>query len=228
VRTVLLIARRELSAYFATPVGGTLLLIAGLLFGLLFIPGDQRRLIAPLSFLTGFRPADASPGPALLLVALARIVMLVAIPLIAARLFVEERQSRTIELLFTSPASDVEIILGKWLGAVSLYLLIIAVSLVELAAVSLWRHLDWRTVALTYPALIFPSCGLLAVGECFSMSTRHQTVAAAGTITFCLPVLLYLREGVLGPADYLFCAALMLAGWFLTARSIRGQRGQPA
>lgn len=70
------------------------------------------------------------------------------IPLIAARLFVEERQSRTIELLFTSPASDREIILGKWLGAVTLYLLILAVSLVELAWSpwgAAWTGEPWRS-----------------------------------------------------------------------------------
>jgi hypothetical protein len=56
MRNAFLIARRELHAYFATPVGGTMLALSSLLFALLFVPGDQRSVSLPLSLLTSFRP----------------------------------------------------------------------------------------------------------------------------------------------------------------------------
>jgi len=228
MRNILLIARRELRAYFATPVAGTMLALSGLLSALLFVPGDQRSVAVPFSFLTSFRPSpDVSPAPVLLAAAIARLVLLVIVPLIAARTFVEEKQSHTIELLFTSPAAELEIVLGKWLGAAGLFLIILALSPAGLALVSPLRVVDWRAAAATYPALLLPACGLLAIGECLSMSTRHQTVAAAGSIVISFAILHYLQDGVLRPTDYLFCTALLLAGWLLTLRAIRAQRSQP-
>jgi ABC-type transport system involved in multi-copper enzyme maturation permease subunit len=166
------------------------------------------------------------PAPVLLAAAVARLVLLVIVPLIASRIFVEEKQSRTIELLFTSPATETEIILGKWLGAVGLFLMILALSPAGLALVPVFRGVNWRAAAATYPALLLPACGLLAIGECLSMSTRHQTVAAAGTIVISLAMLRHLQDGMLRPLDYLFCGAVLLAGWLLTLRAIRAQRSQ--
>ena len=55
----------------------------------------------------------------------ASVVGLFLIPLISMRLFAEEKRTGTIELLMTSPISDWEIILGKWLGAMSMYLCVL-------------------------------------------------------------------------------------------------------
>ena len=58
----------------------------------------------------------------------ASVVGLFLIPLISMRLFAEEKRTGTIELLMTSPISDWEIILGKWLGAMVMYLCVLAIS----------------------------------------------------------------------------------------------------
>ena len=55
----------------------------------------------------------------------ASVVGLFLIPLISMRLFAEEKRTGTIELLMTSPISDWEIILGKWLGAMTMYLCVL-------------------------------------------------------------------------------------------------------
>ena len=51
----------------------------------------------------------------------ATVIMLFVLPLITMRTYAEEKRSGTIELLLTSPITDVEIILGKFLGAMALY-----------------------------------------------------------------------------------------------------------
>ena len=54
------------------------------------------------------------------------VVGLFFIPMITMRLFAEEKRTGTIELLVTSPIRDLEIILGKWLAALVLYLTMLA------------------------------------------------------------------------------------------------------
>jgi ABC-2 type transport system permease protein len=59
------------------------------------------------------------------LLGFASTVALFLIPMISMRLFAEEKRSGTIELLLTSPVRDIEIILGKWIGSVLLYLCVL-------------------------------------------------------------------------------------------------------
>src|SRR3954469_11527124 len=58
----------------------------------------------------------------------ASVVGLFLIPLISMRLFAEEKRTGTIELLLTSPIRDWEIVLGKWLGAMFMYICVVALA----------------------------------------------------------------------------------------------------
>ena len=66
----------------------------------------------------------------------ASVVGLFLIPLISMRLFAEEKRSGTIELLMTSPVRDWEIILGKWLGAMAMYICVLAISAINVGCCS--------------------------------------------------------------------------------------------
>ena len=61
------------------------------------------------------------------------VVALFVLPLITMRTYAEEKRSGTIELLLTSPLTDFQIIMGKFLGAVALYALMLAVTLIHIA-----------------------------------------------------------------------------------------------
>ena len=65
------------------------------------------------------------------------VINLFVLPLITMRTYAEEKRSGTIELLLTSPVTDFQIILGKFLGAMALYLAMMAVTLIHMA-VLLW------------------------------------------------------------------------------------------
>ena len=187
----------------------------------------RRALIGLVSALTGFTPRrELLSHPSMLVVGFARVQGLVLIPLIAMRLFVEEKQTRTIEMLFTSPVRDREVIVGKWLGAMALYLLLLGLSMAALAVGFRWSGPDWRTVALTYPALLWPQCGMMAFGECLSMWTRHQMIAASGSFLACLVLFRLFGSGEVGGAGFALCAALTAMSWFFTWRSIQTLRGK--
>src|SRR5215510_12964234 len=84
------------------------------------------------------------------------VVALFLAPMLTMRLFAEENREGTIELLATSPISDLQIVLGKFFAAVGLYALMILAGLVNL--VVLWRYAsaapEWKPVASGALALL--------------------------------------------------------------------------
>jgi len=194
---------------------------------MVYAAGDDAlriRIAGPVFALTCFRPSrELLPYPVSLVVGFARVLALYMIPMITMRLFPEETQGRTIELLLTSPVTEINIVLGKWLAAFFLYGLLIAVGAAEYA-IAPRREPSLTTVLVTYIALTFIGAGLLAIGECISTFTKHQIAAAAATLLVAFPVLKYCNTGMVHATDLGLCTVLMLLGWLLTFRSIQTLR----
>ena len=66
--------------------------------------------------------------------------MLFVLPMITMRTYAEEKRSGTIELLLTSPLTDFQIILGKFLGALALYAAMLAVTLIHIGLLFVVRQ----------------------------------------------------------------------------------------
>ena len=62
------------------------------------------------------------------------ILILFLLPMVTMRTYSEEKRSGTIELLLTSPLTDFQIIMGKFLGAMALYAVMLAVTLIHIGA----------------------------------------------------------------------------------------------
>ena len=123
-------------------------------------------------------------------------------PMITMRLLAEEKRQGTIELLATSPITDLQIILGKFFGALSLYALMIATGLANL--VWIWRYAE-PNAAPDWRPLLTGTLGLLLLGSCFitvglfaSAITRNQIVA--GVVSFALLLLFWLASSLSGSA----------------------------
>jgi len=129
-------------------------------------------------------------------------------------------------MLLTLPVREIEIVFGKWLGAFSMYLLILGVSLVELAFTSPRR--DWTAILLTYPALILTGAGLLAAGECISTLTKHQSAASAGTLSHTLAVFRILHTGLPDPLNLVVSGALLVMGLRASRSSLLASRSRAA
>src|SRR2546430_16678874 len=102
------------------------------------------------------------------------------------RLFAEEKRNGTIELLLTSPVQDLSIILGKWLGAMFLYLLVLGTSLPNLAFFFSWGKPDWKPVLVGYLGPILQGGGLLGLGTLISAMTSNQIVRGGAAFFFSL------------------------------------------
>jgi ABC-2 type transport system permease protein len=184
------------------------------------------------------------------LLGFASTIALFLVPMITMRLFAEEKKTGTIELLLTSPVRDLDIVVGKWAGAMVLYLCVLGMSVLDLAMLFAWGKPDWKPVLVAYLGLILQGGVLLAVGALISTMTKNQIIA--GGVTFFVCLLLWLlswftefstgwftqslnyvsivthfdnfAKGVLDSKDVVFYLSFIFFGLFLTSRSMESLR----
>ena len=178
------------------------------------------------------------------------VVALFLIPMITMRLFAEEKRTGTIELLATSPVSDMEVILGKWLSAMVLYASMLLLTAINFLFIFRYGHPDWKPLVIGYLGLLLQAGALLAIGTFISTLTKNQIIAGAATFGVCLllwvlewvsgyetatwaRVLAYMSvithfesfaKGLLDAKDAIFYVTLIFFGLFLTARSMESLR----
>jgi gliding motility-associated transport system permease protein len=102
-------------------------------------------------------------------------------PLITMRLFAEERRSGTIELLLTYPVRDGAVLVGKFLAALALYALMLALTLLYPLLVFAFTRLEWGPVLTGYVGLLLLGAAFIAAGIFASSLTENQIVAAMTT-----------------------------------------------
>jgi ABC-2 type transport system permease protein len=184
------------------------------------------------------------------LLGFASTIALFLVPMITMRLFAEEKKTGTIELLLTSPVRDLDIVVGKWAGAMVLYLCVLGMSVLDVALLFAWGKPDWKPVLVAYLGLILQGGVLLAVGAFISTTTKNQIIA--GGVTFFVCLLLWLlswftefnsgafssvvnylsivthfdnfAKGVLDSKDVVFYLSFIFFGLFLTSRSMESLR----
>jgi len=166
------------------------------------------------------------------------------------RLIAEEKRTGTIELLMTSPIKDIEIIIGKWLGAVLLYACVMAMSMINIAMLFAWGKPDLKPVLVGYLGLLLQGACLLAIGTFISTTTRNQIIAGGVTFFVCLllwllswftafdsgaanQVINYLsivthmenfQKGVIDTKDVVFYLSMIFFALFMTSRAMESLR----
>jgi len=252
MRNVWTIYRKELNSYFVSPIAYILLLMFALIFGFFFwnalgmfvyygIESQMRGQMYPMNVNEQvIRPLLSNIS----------VVGLFFIPMITMRLFAEEKRNGTIELLATSPIRDAEVIVGKWLAAVTLYASMLLLTAVNFSFLFRYGNPDWKPLAIGYLGLLLQAGALLAIGTFISSLTRNQIIAGAVTFGVCLllwvlewvsgyetamwaRVLAYMSvithyesfgKGVLATKDAIYYVTLIFLGLFLTARSMESLR----
>ena len=252
VRNILLICKKELKSYFASPIAYLLMAFFGLIFGFGFFTAtrDFVRFSFQAQMMGQQQPTNVNEQIIRPLLGFASTIALFLIPMISMRLFAEEKRTGTIELLLTSPIKDIEIILGKWLGAVLLYLCVLGMSMLNVAMLFAWGKPDLKPVLVAYLGLILQGACLLAIGTFISTTTRNQIVA--GGVTFFVCLLLWLlswftafdsgpasqvvnyisivthfenfSKGVLDSKDVVFYLSMIFFSLFITSRAMESLR----
>ncbi|MBP6742104.1 MAG: ABC transporter permease [Deltaproteobacteria bacterium] len=172
MKNITTIARRELGAYFNSPIAYVVVAVFLLLSGLLFFQTLFIQQTAELRELfDGFWTT-----------------LLVAIvgPAITMRLLAEERSNDTLELLLTMPVSDWEVVLGKYLAALGLFAFVMAGMLVFAGTVSALGPLDKGPALAGFLGLFLVAATYMAIGMMTSSFTKNQIVAFIGAVLLCL------------------------------------------
>jgi ABC-2 type transport system permease protein len=99
-------------------------------------------------------------------------------PLISMRLLAAEYNGGTAELLLTLPLAPWQIVLGKYLGALTILIAIAAGTLVDLVPIYLFGTPETTTILAGYLGFVLLGMACLAVGLFFSALTQNQIVAA--------------------------------------------------
>jgi ABC-2 type transport system permease protein len=108
-------------------------------------------------------------------------LLLVLVPLLTMRLFAEERKLGTLELLWTYPVRDVEIIAGKFIACLAVVTVMLAATLAHPLMLSAFQPVDVGPLAAGYLGLWLFAAAFVACGLAMSALTESQLVAAAGT-----------------------------------------------
>ena len=114
------------------------------------------------------------------------ILVITLMPIITMRLFSGEYTGRTMELLMTLPLKPWQIVLGKYLGAVTILVLMTIATGVNLIPLYLYGNPETKTILAGYIGFLLVGMACLAIGQFFSALTQNQIVAALVTV----PVLL--------------------------------------
>ncbi len=166
---MLAIAKREFRSYFDAPLAYVVICLSFLALGLMFF-----------LFRGGFWQADQASLQLMFDYVPFGLSVLV-VPVITMRLLAEEKRSGTLEMLITLPVKDSDVILGKYLGALGLVLVLVLATLVY--PVAMFRFpwslgpLDMGPVVSGYVGLLLFSMASVAVGLLISSLADSQAVA---------------------------------------------------
>ena len=252
MRNLLAIAEREIKAYFASPIAYVVIGFFALLYGYFFY--------ALLSFFEqqSMQMGMGQPGQAMNINQMligpvlmnATVILLFVFPLITMRTYAEEKRSGTIELLLTSPLTDLQIILGKFIGAMLLYAAMLAVTLIHVGLLFLYGDPEWKPIVTGYLGLLLMGGCFLSVDLLISSLTKNQIVA--GMITFAVFLMLWVinwigsfvgptaqavlahlsitehfddfAKGIIDTKHLVYYAGFMAFGLFLTMKSVDSER----
>jgi ABC-2 type transport system permease protein len=114
------------------------------------------------------------------------ILVITLMPVITMRLFSGEYTGRTMELLMTLPLKPWQIVLGKYLGAVTILVLMTIATGINLVPLYLYGNPETSNILAGYIGFLLLGMACLAIGQFFSALTQNQIVAALVTV----PVLL--------------------------------------
>jgi len=247
------IFKKEMRLYFTSPIAWVILtiflFIAGYFFYSIFAFFTLASMQSAMNPAMG-RDLNVTDSVLRPLFSNVSVILLLLMPLVTMRLFAEERRAGTIELLLTYPVRDGAVLVGKYLAGLTLYALMLALTLVYPLLVFYFARVEWGPLATGYLGLLLMGATFLAVGIFASSLTENQIVASI--ITFGVLLIFWVigwssdylggtwgrvlshlsliehfdsfAKGVLDTRDVLYYVDFTIVALFLTLRSLEARR----
>lgn len=248
---ILAIVRKEWRGYFASPVGYVVIGMYALVFGYfytVYLSWFLRQSMQGPQM--GGGPMNVNQQMIRGVFDNSMVIFLFVVPLITMRAYAEEKRSGTIELLMTSPITDFQIVVGKFLGAMSLYGAMLGITLIHIAVLFAYGNPEWKPILTGYLGLVLLGGCFVSVGLFFSSLTKNQIVA--GMFTFVVLLLLWVigwignftgptverltsylsltshvddfLRGVIDSQHIVYYLSFITFGLFLTAKAVDSER----
>lgn len=154
---------RELKSYFLTPIGyifcGVFLVVSGLLFA-------NTTLLA-----------QTTGGLGIYFIGL-MIVFAILLPLLTMKLLSEDRKTRTDQILLTSPVSVLDIVLGKYLAALTIFAATFVVNGFNFLLLFKYGTPNLLSIFMNGFGLFMLGAAFIAIGLLLSSITENQLIAA--------------------------------------------------
>lgn len=235
MRKTLTIAGRELRSYFVSPMGYVVLAFYLGVCGLIFV-------------LTVTHPQAQADMSGMFHTMV--FVALMMIPVITMGLLSQEQASGSLELLMTNPVRDIEVVIGKYLGALGLFLLVLIGSLEFPLIMNAFGDPDWMAILSGYLGVLLVGMAFIAVGLFASTLVANQIAAAVlayvillffwligwlemasegviGKIAKNISILENFQDfarGIIDSRPIIFFASLIVFALFLSVRSLENKR----
>jgi ABC-2 type transport system permease protein len=230
----LALVRREFVTYFRSPIPYLLLALYLVLAGTFFY----------LGLATGGEASLRALVPAL------SVILMILTPAITMRLLSEETKSGTLEVLLTDPVTEWQLVLGKFLGSLAFFALLVSVCLVYGLLLEIYGTPDWIPLLWACLGLLLYGGSMIAIGLFFSSLTRNQVVAYVTALVALLALFLIddvsalaggtvavigrqiglqehydsFQKGLLDTRVLIYFASTMALFLFLTVRSVESRR----
>ena len=250
MRNVLAIAHKELRSYFSSPMAYIIIGFFALPFGVFFYLYLDAFVRQGMQMAEMGGAMNVNQQVIRYVLQNASVIILFVMPMITMRTYAEEKRSGTIELLLTSPVTDLQIIIGKFLGALGLYVAMLLVTMLYVGILFVYGNPEWRPLIAAYLGLLLMGGAFLSLGLLISSTTNNQIVA--GIVSFVVFLLLWIigwfaesagptvgditrylsitehfddfSKGIIDTKHVIYYLSLITFGLFLTSKSVDSER----
>jgi len=262
MKGVYAVFRKEMSLYFVSPIAyvavGAFLFLGGMFFQGILSEASEYAMRAAMQSMQFGQPfeMDVTGETMRGFFGVTGTILLFITPMLTMGTYAEERRRGTMELLMTSPLTDLEIVGGKYLASIALFLVMLLPTMVQMAI--LFKGSDpvppWRLMFCGYLGVFLLGASLLALGQFLSSLTESQIVAGIwtflvflmlwvldfivrsssgtiGDVAQYLSILRHLNDffrGVIDSSNLIYYLSLITLGLALTLRSIDSMRWRRA
>ena len=167
--------RREMKAFFTSPIGYFVLALMFAFSGYFFLI---------------YNIDSASPSLTNIFSGLFTIVILLILPILTMRLFSEEKRQKTDQALLTAPTSLTGIVMGKFLASLLVFALSLSMTLVFAVVIAFQVTPDWMAIVGNYLGLLLLGGMIISIGMFLSSLTESQFIAALGTFVVSFALML--------------------------------------
>ncbi len=189
MRNIMTIFNRDFKSYFISPIAyvviALFLVLTGIIFFLLtssFLQYSAQLQWQAARFQQTPPPINVNQMILRPMLQNMSVFTLFFIPMITMRSFSEDKRSGTMELLMTSPATTMQIVLGKFLSAFCLYAIMVLTTFVYPLVIIGFGNPDVTPIFTAYAGILFLGAASIGIGVWISAMTENQIIAAVGTL----------------------------------------------